>query len=135
MQGSVRFLTYVRTKRASPLSFSFLSFPPERLPNTVRGDAVRLQKWKPLLNNTALDPLVPLKYFNPVIYLKINCWLTSEVLKFIFLNKHFMWHRLINVIMIPLALEGLQKLVKYEDTMLLSYQSLFTCSQKYSVKI
>lgn len=46
-----------------------------------------------------------------------------------------MWHQKINVIMIPLALEGLQKLVKYEDTMLLSYQSLFTCSQKYSVKI
>lgn len=135
MQSSVRLLTYARTKRASPLSFSFLSFPSKSVPNTVRGDAVRLQKRKPRLNNTALDPLVPLKYFNPVIYLKINCWLTSEVLNLFFLNKDFMWHWLINVIMIPLALEGLQKLVKYEDTMLLSYQSLFSCSQKYSVKI
>lgn len=50
------------------------------MPNTVRGDAVRLQKQKPRLNNIVLDPLVPLKYFNPVISLKINCWLTSEVL-------------------------------------------------------
>lgn len=134
MQSSIRFLTYARTKRASPLNFSFLSFPSESLPNTVRGDAVRLQKWKPRLNNTALDPLVPLKYFNPVISLKINCWLTSEVLNLFFFNKDFMWHRLINVV-IPLALEGLQKLVKYEDTTLLSYQSLFTYSQKVSVKV
>lgn len=135
MQSSVRFLTCARTKRAFPPSYSCLSFPSESVPNTVRGDAVRLQNRTPCLNNTALDPLVPLKYFNPVIYLKINCWLTSEVLNLFFLNKDLMWHWLINVIMIPLALEGLQKLVKYEDTMLLIYQSLFKCSQKYSVKI